>query len=187
MIRNRNKAIFFDRDGIINKQLTENRRARSPRNINEFKLNLEIKKYLDFFRRNYFYNIIITNQPEVKRGLVKRKMINLFHSRIKKKLPIDRIYVCYDTSNKSFFRKPNPGMLLKASKDFKINLKKSYFIGDRYKDIYAGNRVKCKTVFIDYNYNEIKPKKYYLYSKNLIKGLKLIKNDIVRNYKISNL
>jgi D-glycero-D-manno-heptose 1,7-bisphosphate phosphatase len=71
-------------------------------------------------------------------------------------------------------------MLLKASKDFSINLKKSYFIGDRYKDIYAGNRVKCKTVYIDYNYNETKPKKYYLYAKKLIIGLKLVKNDIMK-------
>jgi len=62
-----------------------------------------------------------------------------------------------------------------------IYLKKSYFIGDRYKDIYAGNRVKCKTVFIDYNYDEKKPKKFSLYSKNLIKGLDLVKREIATN------
>jgi len=177
---NKNKAIFFDRDGIINETIIENKAARSPRNINEFKLNIKIKKYLEYFKKKNYYNIIITNQPEVKRGLVKKKTVLLFHSQIKKKLPIDKIYVCYDISSKSFFRKPNPGMLLKASKDFSINLKKSYFIGDRYKDIYAGNRVKCKTVYIDYNYNETKPKKYYLYAKQLIKGLKLVKNDIMK-------
>lgn len=177
---NKNKAVFFDRDGIINKVIIENKVARSPRKISEFKLNLKIKKYLEYFKKKNYYNIIVTNQPEVKKDLVKRKTVLFFHSQIQKKLPIDKIYVCYDISNRSFFRKPNPGMLLKASKDFRINLKNSYFIGDRYKDIYAGNRVKCKTVFIDYNYKETKPKKYYLYAKKLIKGLKLVKNDIMK-------
>jgi histidinol phosphatase-like enzyme len=70
---NKNKAIFFDRDGIINETIIKNKVARSPRNINEFKLNIKIKKYLEYFKKKNYYNIIITNQPEVKRGLVKKK------------------------------------------------------------------------------------------------------------------
>ena len=181
MNKYKNRAIFLDRDGIINKSIVYNKKARSPRDLKEFKINYKIKKYLEFFKKKFFFNIIITNQPEVKRGFVKKKIINYFHKKIKKELPIDKIYVCYDTDNKSFFRKPNPGMLIKASKDNKIDLKKSYFIGDRYKDIYAGNRVKCKTVFIDYNYDEKKPKKFSLYSKDLIKGLDLVKREIATN------
>ena len=175
-----NRAIFLDRDGIINKSIIQNQISRSPRNLKEFKINHTIKKYLNFFKKKFFFIIIITNQPEVKRGLLKKKMVNYFHNKIKKELPIDKIYVCYDTDNRSFFRKPNPGMLIKASKEFKINLKKSYFIGDRYKDIYAGNRVKCKTVFIDYNYSEKKPKRFFLYSKNLVKGFDLLKKEIIK-------
>lgn len=183
MIKNRNKAIFFDRDGIINQAIIDKKIARSPRNVKEFKINFKIRKYLKFFKNNFYYNIIITNQPEVRRGLVKKKIINYFHNKIINKLLIDKIYVCYDTNNKSFFRKPNPGMLLRASKEFKVNLKDSYLIGDRYKDIYAGNRVKCKTIFIDYNYHEKKPKKFFIVSDNLIKGLELIKKDIIKNQK----
>lgn len=179
-----NKAIFLDRDGIINQAIIKNNKPYSPVNLKEFIINKFINKYLIFFKKKNFLNIIITNQPDIKRGIINKKMLNKFHSIIKKKLLIDKIYVCYDINNKSFFRKPNPGMLLKAAKDFKINLKKSYFIGDRHKDIFAGNRVKCKTVFIDYNYDEIKPKKYYLFSKTLATGLKLVKNDIIKELKI---
>ena len=56
-------------------------------------------------------------------------------------------------------------MLIKASKDLNIDFKKSYFIGDRYKDIYAGNKVKFKTIFIDFNYNEKKPKDFFIVQK----------------------
>jgi D-glycero-D-manno-heptose 1,7-bisphosphate phosphatase len=69
-------------------------------------------------------------------------------------------------------------MLLQASKELNIDLKKSYFIGDRNKDIYAGNKVKCKTIFIDFNYNERKPKRFFLCSKSLVKGFNLLNKDI---------
>jgi len=183
MKRKFKKAVFFDRDGIINQTIIYKKIVRSPRSIKEFKINYKIKKYLRFFRNNFFFNIIVTNQPEVRRGLVKKMIVNYFHKKIKNKLPIDKIYVCYDTNNKSFFRKPNPGMLLRASKEFKVRLKDSYLIGDRCKDIHAGNRVKCKTVFIDYNYNEKKPKKFFITSNSLLKGLELIKKDIIKNSK----
>ena len=175
----KNKAIFLDRDGIINKLIKDNKTNRSPRTLKEFKINFEIKKYLQIFKKKSFLNIIITNQPEVKRGFVKKKNIIQFHKKINKLLPIDKIYVCYDINDKSFFRKPNPGMLLQASKELNIDLKKSYFIGDRYKDIYAGNKVKCKTIFIDFNYKERKPKKFFLYSKSLIKGFILLNKNIL--------
>ena len=71
-------------------------------------------------------------------------------------------------------------MLIKASKDLNIDFKKSFFIGDRYKDIYAGNKVKCKTIFIDFNYNEKKPKKFFYLSKSLLGGLNKIKKEITK-------
>jgi len=175
----KNKAIFLDRDGIINKIVKDNGIIRSPRSLKEFNINFHIKKYLNFFKKNSFLNIIITNQPEYKRGYLKKKVILKFHKKIKEKLPVDKIYVCYDLNNDSFFRKPNPGMLIKASKDLNIDFKKSYFIGDRYKDIYAGNRIKCKTIFIDFNYNEKKPKRFFYCSKSLIGGLNKIKKEII--------
>ena len=174
----KNKAIFLDRDGIINKLINDKGTRRSPRTLKEFSINFEIKKYLKIFKKNSFLNIIITNQPEFKRGYLKKYEIVQFHKKIKKELPIDKIYVCYDVNDSSFFRKPNPGMLIQASKDLNIDFKKSYFIGDRYKDIYAGNRVKCKTVFVDFNYNEKKPKKFFFISKSLIGGFRGIKKDI---------
>ena len=97
---------------------------------------------------------MITNQPDVSRKKIKKLKVDEINILIKKKLNLDDVFVCYTDNDKSKFRKPNPGMILKAAAKYNINLKKSYFIGDRWKDIDAGRKAYCKTVFIDHNYNE---------------------------------
>ena len=77
--------------------------------------------------------------------------INFF---LKRKLCLDDILVNYSDNENDYFRKPGPGMLYYAEKKFNINLKLSYVVGDRWRDIDAGSAAKCKTIFIDRNYNE---------------------------------
>ena len=84
---------------------------------------------------------------------IKKNVIEI-NKFLKKKLPIKKIYTCYCESNRCKFRKPNSGMLIDASKKYKINLSESFVVGDRWKDIEAGNNVNCQTVFIDRKYNE---------------------------------
>ena len=97
---------------------------------------------------------MITNQPDVSRKKVSKSKVEKINIFIKKKLKLDDVYVSYSDNDKSILRKPNPGMIIKAAKKYKINLKKSYLIGDRWKDIDAGKKVLCKTIFINKNYNE---------------------------------
>ena len=78
-----------------------------------------------------------------------------------KKLPLDNIYTCFhDDSDYCDCRKPKPGAILKASKKYNIDLSQSFMIGDRWKDIEAGKKAGCKTIFINYNYSEKKPNNY---------------------------
>ena len=78
------------------------------------------------------------------------------HLFLKNKLPLDDIYVCWHGKDGDCdCRKPLPGMLFKAAMDWNIDLEKSFLVGDRWKDIDAGESAGCKTVFIDYGYNEI--------------------------------
>ena len=83
-----------------------------------------------------------------------KKNINQINVFLKNKLNLDDVFVCFCKDDSCKNRKPNPGMLIQAKKKFNVNLKKSFFIGDRWRDIDAGKKVGCKTIFIDYCYNE---------------------------------
>ena len=97
---------------------------------------------------------MITNQPEYSLKKNTKKNIEEINRHVKRILNLDDIFVCYSNDENNFYRKPNPGMLLEAKSKYNILIKKSYFIGDRWRDIDAGNKIGCKTIFINRNYNE---------------------------------
>ena len=148
-----NKAIFFDRDGVLIKAPVIKKRPKSIQTLQEIKFCSGINKICEYYKKNY-YLIMITNQPDYERKKNTKKNINEINNFIKKKLNLDAVYVCYSDNNNHKDRKPNPGMILKAQKKYKINLKKSYLVGDRWRDIGAGNKAKCVTIFIDKKYDE---------------------------------
>jgi D-glycero-D-manno-heptose 1,7-bisphosphate phosphatase len=149
------KAIFMDRDGVINKVLLNNGHPFSPRKLDEFELLPNVKEVLNSFKEMGFINIIVTNQPDIARGLMKIEELNSMHTLIKKRLPIDDIYVCtHDDSDNCSCRKPKPGMLLDAAKKWGIDLNRSFLIGDTWKDMEAGKAAGCKTILIDAPYNK---------------------------------
>ncbi len=140
------KAVFFDRDGTIN-HLILNKKSQSPKTLKNLRLKKNIIKISKYLKKKNYLLIMITNQPDVSRGLNTKKNVNEINNFIKKKINLDDIYVSFARNDKNFRRKPNPGMLFEAKKKWNINFKKSYFIGDRYKDIEAGKKVKIKTIF----------------------------------------
>jgi D-glycero-D-manno-heptose 1,7-bisphosphate phosphatase len=99
-----------------------------------------------------------SNQPDVGRGTIPREFVEAVNCRLLEKLPqIQKIDVCYDLDNASPRRKPNPGMLLEAAKKYEIDLTESFMVGDRAKDVEAGRRAGCRTIFIDHGYREPRP------------------------------
>ena len=97
---------------------------------------------------------------------------------LKKELNLDDIFVCFhDDHDKCECRKPNPGLIFEAAKKWNVKLNKSYMIGDRWKDIDAGNRSGCKTIFIDNNYEEKIKTKPDFTSKNLLKAVTIIEKN----------
>ena len=169
------KACFLDRDGILNKSIVVKGKPFAPLNEREFKIKkifLPVAKHLKLL--NYLL-IIITNQPDVKKKKIKRKTVNKFNKELKKFFELDDIFVCYSNNNNYFRRKPNPGMIIEAKKKWKIDLKKSYLIGDRKKDIDAGLNVGLKTIFLDENYKEPKPINYDFKITNLNSVKQIIK------------
>tara|TARA_B110001454_G_C12609668_1_gene388124 strand:+ start:204 stop:779 length:576 start_codon:yes stop_codon:yes gene_type:complete len=180
--RNR-KAIFLDRDGTLNKAYIENGLPISPSSLNKFKIIKGVKKSINRLKKLNFLCILITNQPDVFRGKISKKTVVKMNSYIKKKIKLDDMFVCYhDNEHNCNCRKPKPGLLVKASKKWKIDLNKSFMIGDRWKDILAGKKVGCKTIFINNNYKNDKKVKADFTFKSLLKAVnkieKLRKNII---------
>jgi len=139
-----NKAIFFDRDGILNKLVF----GRPPWEISEIEIFNESWKLLEIAKEFSYIPVIITNQPDAARGSVDLDNLNKINSFICNKLDIKFSYICnHGEDGICHCRKPSPGMIFKASKDLKINLSKSFLIGDREKDIQAGFYAGCRTIY----------------------------------------
>lgn len=171
-----NRAFFFDRDGIINRAIVRNGKPYSPKNLKELKLYKKVPETLKYLKNLGFKIIIVTNQPEISRKSLKKKDLFKINQKILKFTNADDMFVCgHDDQHNCSCRKPKPGMLIKAAKKWKINLEKSYIVGDRYKDIEAGNQAKCKSIYMFRNYKNDKVTKKYFIRINKIEEIKKIK------------
>jgi len=148
------KAIFFDRDGVlINAPIDNQNKPKSIKTLKELKFTKDIIKTCKILKKDYEL-FMITNQPDFKRKNNTKKNILEINNYIKKKLNLKKIFVCYCDDDKCPNRKPNPGMIVRAKNLFNLNLKNSYVVGDRWRDIGAGKKAGCKTIFINRKYNE---------------------------------
>ncbi|OUX36479.1 MAG: hypothetical protein CBE33_05670 [Candidatus Pelagibacter sp. TMED273] len=152
---NKKKAIFLDRDGVLNNVVIEkNNKIRPPYKKKDFKVKYEnilnLKKY-----ENSYLLFIITNQPDLKKGLQTVEFNNYINNRISKLLKIKEIKtcICFEFESNCNCYKPKPQMIIDLQKKWKINLRKSFVIGDRWRDIGLGKNTKCKTIFLKQKYN----------------------------------
>ncbi|MGN1295438.1 MAG: HAD-IIIA family hydrolase [Bacilli bacterium] len=164
-LKNKQKAIFLDRDGTINKYVG------FLRNIIDFELIDGVAEAIKKINHSEYLCIVVTNQPVIARGEVTFEQIDEIHNKMETLLGIqgayiDGLYYCPHHSHKGYegeiaelkidceCRKPKPGMLIKAAKEYNIDLSKSYMIGDGINDILAGKNAGCKTIFLGENKNE---------------------------------
>jgi D-glycero-D-manno-heptose 1,7-bisphosphate phosphatase len=150
-----NRAVFLDRDGVINRAIVREGRPFPPPSLEELELLPRVIEAIAGLRRAGFRLIVVTNQPDVGSGRQQREIVELMHERISRELSIDDIKVCYHVEQDNCpCRKPKPGMLLEAAAERALDLKRSFMIGDRWRDIEAGQAVGCKTILIRYEYDE---------------------------------
>jgi D-glycero-D-manno-heptose 1,7-bisphosphate phosphatase len=143
------RAIFLDRDGVINKLIIREGKAQAPYVLEEFSLYPGVEEALKIIKDSGYLAIIVTNQPDVARGWVKKESVELINAKIQELLPIDEIKICFHiNSDNCDCRKPRPGMLLEAGRDWDIDFKASFMVGDRYGDVSAGAQAGCKTILI---------------------------------------
>ena len=150
-----NKAVFLDRDGVINRALVRYGHPYPPPSLDTLEIQPDVPKALNLLKESEFLLIVVTNQPDVGRGTQKRGTVEKIHTYLLNQLPLDDIYVCWHGQDgECDCRKPLPGMLFQAAQDWQIDLEKSFMIGDRWRDVDIGYAAGCKTIFIDYQYDE---------------------------------
>jgi D-glycero-D-manno-heptose 1,7-bisphosphate phosphatase len=169
------KAIFLDRDGVLNEVKLKDGKPYPPDNINELYLLPRVTDALCLLKDLGYLLIVITNQPDVQRGKIKKESVQAINEFLNKLLPLDDIYTCYHTDFENCnCRKPKPGNILDAAIKYNINLQESFMVGDRWRDIEAGKNAGCRTFFIDYEYKEKKPKNFTYKVKSLYEAAKIV-------------
>ncbi len=152
------RAVFLDRDGVINKAMVRNGRPNPPHRLEELEILDGVPQALQALKEAGFLLIGVTNQPDVARGTQKKEVVESINSALMKALPLDEILVCYhDDRDLCLCRKPKPGLLQQAAEIYSIDLCASFMVGDRWRDVEAGRRAGCTTIFIDYQYEERGP------------------------------
>jgi D-glycero-D-manno-heptose 1,7-bisphosphate phosphatase len=168
------RAVFLDRDGVINQAIVRNALPFSPTSLDELKLLPDVAEACELLKASGFHLIVVTNQPEVGRGTLDQKRVEEINQKISETLPIDRIEVCYDCDDSSEFRKPNPGMLLRAARSLGVDLEQSFMVGDRWRDIDCGHAAGCRTIFIDHGYSESLRKSPHHRARSLLEAAQII-------------
>ena len=151
------RAVFLDRDGVISRSIVRDGLPFAPTTVSDFEILPEALAACRRLKQEGFVLIVVTNQPEVGRGTMKREAVEEMHTKMLIELPIDRVEVCYHPGHGMSdcdCRKPKPGLLLTAAKVLNIDLARSWLVGDRWRDIDCGFAAGCRTVFIDRDYAE---------------------------------
>jgi len=152
------RAVFLDRDGVLNEAVVRDGLPFSPGSVTELRIPPTVPALVARLRAAGFLTIGVTNQPDVARGRQTREAADAVNHAVLTATSIDAILVCYhDQAVACDCRKPAPGLLRSAASRYDIDLSQSIMVGDRWRDVEAGRRAACRTVFIDYDYRETKP------------------------------
>jgi D-glycero-D-manno-heptose 1,7-bisphosphate phosphatase len=169
------RAVFLDRDGVLNEAIVRDGKPYAPRSLDGFKLLPGVKEALQALREAGFLTIVVTNQPDVAAGTAKRQDIDAIHRELLQKLPLDAIKVCFHSdAEHCACRKPKPGLLVEAASEHGIDIPASYLVGDRWRDVEAAHAAGCTALFVDYRYSEKRPQPPYLEVKSLPEAATLI-------------
>jgi len=155
---NMKQAVFLDRDGVINRAIVRDGRPYPPANLAELEILPGVADAMHLLHTAGWLLIVVTNQPDVARGTTLLPDVEAINLHLQQCLPIDEFRTCYhDSGDECNCRKPLPGALLAAADAHGIHLSSSYMVGDRWRDTEAGERAGCKTIFLDYGYDEKQP------------------------------
>jgi D-glycero-D-manno-heptose 1,7-bisphosphate phosphatase len=169
------RAVFLDRDGVINRPVVRAGRPYPPDSLAQLEIFPDVPQALRALKAGGYRLIVVTNQPDVARGTLPRAVVDTIHARLESVLTLDAVLACtHDDDDRCGCRKPLPGLITRASLELNIDCTASYMVGDRWRDIEAGRRAGCKTFFIDRAYDESPPEFYDFRVGSLLEAAQII-------------
>ena len=145
------RAVFLDRDGVINANVIRDGCHVAPTQLDQLQILPGVEDAVQRLKAAGFLTIVVTNQPDVATGRTPLAIVEAIHAEIARRMPIDEFNACYHTDKDNCHcRKPKAGLLLNSARQHGIDLKASFIVGDRWRDVEAGRTAGCTTIYVDY-------------------------------------
>jgi D-glycero-D-manno-heptose 1,7-bisphosphate phosphatase len=168
-------AVFLDRDGVINRPIMRAGKPHPPRSLEQLEVLPGARAALQALSAHGYCLVVVTNQPDVARGLISRANVDAMNDWLKTSLPLEAVLTCvHDDGDRCDCRKPLPGLITRAARDLRLDCNVSYLVGDRWRDIEAGRRAGCKTFFVDSGYEEPAPAAFDFRVSSLLDASRII-------------
>jgi D-glycero-D-manno-heptose 1,7-bisphosphate phosphatase len=149
------RAVFFDRDGVLNEAVVRDRKPYPPTTVDEVRFIDGAAESVALLREAGFVTLCVTNQPDVARGTLDKAIADSINRHIAERLGLDDLIACFhDDTDGCDCRKPKPGMILDGASRWSVDVTESYMVGDRWRDIDAGTAAGCRTVLVDRSWAE---------------------------------
>lgn len=169
------RAVFLDRDGVINRAIVRDGKPYPPADLSALEILPGVSDAMHMLNEAGWLIIVVTNQPDVARGTTLKVDVEAINAHLQNCLPIYEFRTCYhDSGDGCSCRKPLPGALFAAADAHGIDLASSYMVGDRWRDTEAGERAGCKTIFLDYGYDEMQPRNFNYRVRSLAEAVEII-------------
>ena len=148
------RAVFLDRDGVLNEVDLSDGAPRSPRSLTDLRITREARPAIDELRAAGFALVVVTNQPDVARGTTPRAQVDVVNDHLRFELALDAVYCCvHDIADDCDCRKPRPGMLHRAALELGLDLASSWLIGDRWVDVAAARAAGVRELLLERPYS----------------------------------
>ena len=152
------RAVFLDRDGVINRSIMIDGMPRPPVSNTDVEILDGVVEAIQILKAHNFVPVVVTNQPDVARGVTSQLQVHAINTCIGTATDIDYFYTCFhDDADLCDCRKPAPGLIHRAAMELNLDIPHSFLVGDRWRDISAGQAAGCQSFFINYSYPERLP------------------------------
>ena len=163
------RGVFLDRDGILNKTYFQGKIPIPPSNLDEVEIIPGVIEAIKLFSENNFLPVVITNQPDISRGVNTVEIVESINQKIGDLTGINHFYICpHDDQHMCSCRKPKPGLIHLSASELTLELTGSIMVGDRWRDVAAGQALNLTSYFVDYSYDEKKPNEPFIKVSSLL-------------------
>ena len=172
------RAVFLDRDGVLIRSKLIDGVPKPPNSIEEIEIIEGVIEAIQILKDCNFVPVVVTNQPDVSRGFTTEVQVNQMNAQVGAITDIQYFYACFhDDGDFCDCRKPKPELIFRASRELDLDTNQSFMVGDRWRDISAGQAAGCKNFFIDYSYLEKAPSPPFTRVFSLLEAVQIITGD----------